>query len=65
MNFEGPTEHIRRAIAAFWKRVAGWSGDQMKDAGAIVCFLMIKDLAHVAGVYEMMEGHITRQDFNF
>lgn len=36
----------------------------MKDAGAIVCFSMIKDLAHVAAVYEMMEGHTTRHDFD-
>ncbi|MBB4615407.1 hypothetical protein GGR37_003703 [Novosphingobium taihuense] len=25
---------------------------------------MIKDLAHVAAVYEMMEGHTTRHDFD-
>ncbi|WP_068086823.1 hypothetical protein [Novosphingobium rosa] len=51
-TFEHLTETIRAAIAALWKRVAGWSRDEMMDAGAIVYFSMIKDFAHVAGVYD-------------
>jgi hypothetical protein len=33
--------------------MAGWSRDEMMDAGAIVYFSMIKDFAHIAGVYEV------------
>lgn len=52
-TFESLTESIRQATISLWKRVSGWSRDQMMDAGAIVYFSMIKDLAHVAGVYEV------------
>jgi hypothetical protein len=51
-TFEGLTEKIKAAITALWKRVSTWSRDQMMDAGAIVYFSMIKDFAHIAGVYE-------------
>ncbi|MES2301632.1 MAG: hypothetical protein V4521_06095 [Pseudomonadota bacterium] len=51
-TFENLTEKVRTAIAALWKRVAGWSRDEMMDSGAIVYFSLIKDFAHVAGVYE-------------
>jgi hypothetical protein len=33
--------------------MSGWSRDQMIDAGAIIYFSMIKDFAHVAGVYDV------------
>ena len=52
-TFEDLTERIRAATVALWKRVAGWSRDQMMDAGAIVYFSMAKDFAHIAGVYEV------------
>ena len=52
-TFEALTEKFRVATVALWKRVAGWSRDQMMDAGAIVYFSIIKDFAHVAGVYEV------------
>lgn len=51
-TFEDLTERLRKATVALWKRMAGWSRDQMMDAGAIVYFSMAKDLAHVAGVYD-------------
>ena len=51
-TFEDLTATIREAIAALWKRVAGWGRDQMMDSGAIVYFSVIKDFAHVAGVYD-------------
>jgi len=35
-----------------WLRVSKWSRDQMMDAGAITYFSMIKDFAHIAGVYD-------------
>lgn len=51
-TFEDLTMKIKDAIAALWRRVSNWSRDQMMDAGAIVYFSMIKDFAHIAGVYE-------------
>jgi len=47
------TQKFKSAIVALWKRMAGWSRDQMMDAGALVYFAMIKDFAHVAGCYEV------------
>lgn len=52
-TFETLTEALRKATVELWKRMAGWSWDQMMDAGAIVYFSIIKDFAHVAGVYEV------------
>ena len=43
---------VREATEKLWRRIAGWSRDQMIDAGAITYFSICKDLAHVAGVYE-------------
>ena len=51
-TFEQLTETLKEAITNLWKRVSGWSRDQMMDAGAITYFSMIKDFAHIAGVYE-------------
>ena len=44
---------VKDANNKLWRRVAGWSRDQMIDAGAITYFSIIKDLAHVAGVYDV------------
>jgi hypothetical protein len=52
-TFEDLTVKFRAATVALWKRMAGWSRDEMLDAGALVYFSLIKDLAHVAGVYEV------------
>jgi hypothetical protein len=35
--------------------MAGWSRDQMMDAGALVYFSLIKDFAHIAGVYDVAD----------
>lgn len=51
-TFEALTAKLKRATVELWKRMSGWSRDQMMDAGAIVYFSIIKDLAHLAGVYE-------------
>ncbi|MGX7927126.1 hypothetical protein ACWPMX_11220 [Tsuneonella sp. HG094] len=51
-TFEKLTEKLREATVSLWKRVAGWSRDQMMDAGALVYFSLIKDFAHIAGVYD-------------
>jgi len=52
-TFEDLTAKFRAATVALWKRMAGWSRDEMMDAGALVYFSLIKDLAHVAGVYDV------------
>ena len=44
---------VKDANNKLWRRVAGWSRDQMMDAGAITYFSIVKDLAHVAGVYDV------------
>lgn len=51
-TFEMLTEKVRAATVDLWKKMAGWSRDQMMDAGAITYFSLIKDLAHLAGVYD-------------
>lgn len=51
-TFEDLTEKVRTATIELWKKMAGWTRDQMMDAGALVYFSLIKDLAHLAGVYE-------------
>jgi hypothetical protein len=53
--FNSVTDKIKTATNKLWRRIAGWSRDQMMDAGAIIYFAIIKDLAHVAGVYEVSD----------
>lgn len=52
-TFETLTDIFRTATVELWKNMAGWSRDQMMDAGALVYFSLIKDFAHVAGVYDV------------
>jgi hypothetical protein len=42
---------LKDATNKLWTRMAGWSRDQLLDAGALVYFAIVKDLAHVAGVF--------------
>ena len=51
--FKTLTDKIKDANNKLWRRIAGWSRDQMMDAGAIIYFSIVKDLAHVAGVYDV------------
>ena len=53
--FKTLTDKIKDANNQLWRRIAGWTRDQMIDAGAITYFSIIKDLAHVAGVYEVSD----------
>ncbi len=53
--FRSLTEKVKDANNKLWRRVAGWSRDQMMDAGAITYFSIVKDLAHVAGVYQVAD----------
>ena len=50
LDHEG--EILSKATVELWKEMAGWSRDQMLDAGAMSYFCVAKDLAHVAGVYD-------------
>ncbi len=51
-TFRRLDRQVREATNRLWRRIAGWSRDQMMDAGAITYFAICKDLAHVAGVYD-------------
>jgi hypothetical protein len=46
------TEELEDATAKMWRSMAGWSRDQMIEAGLLVYAGVTKDLAHFAGVYE-------------
>ena len=52
-TFQSLTEKLKAATGKLWLRVAGWTRDQMLDAGALTYYNIIKDLAHVAGVFEV------------
>lgn len=52
-TLETLTDIFKRTTVELWKRMSGWTRDQMMDAGAIVYFSMIKDFAHMAGVYDV------------
>ena len=45
-------EKMEAATAEMWKMMAGWSREQMIDAGLLVYYGTLKDVAHFAGVYE-------------
>ncbi|MBV9749707.1 MAG: hypothetical protein JO157_12930 [Acetobacteraceae bacterium] len=51
-TFASLTGTIKEATNRLWERFAGWTRDQMVDAGALTYFSICKDLAHVAGVYD-------------
>ncbi len=52
-TFERYDHVLRQATTGLWKRVAGYTRNQMLDAGALTYYGIIKDLAHFAGVYEV------------
>jgi hypothetical protein len=45
-------EKMEAATSEMWKMMAGWTREQMIDAGLLVYFAILKDLAHFAGVYD-------------
>ena len=51
-TFVDLTVRAKEATSRLWKRIAGWTRDQMIDAWAITYFAICKDIAHVAGCYE-------------
>lgn len=50
--FDRTRQEMSEATTRMWKMMAGWTRDQMIDAGSLVYYAVIKDLAHYAGVYE-------------
>lgn len=50
---EDLAEKLREANTRLWRRLAGYTRDQLLDAGALVYYSIIKDLAHFAGCYEI------------
>lgn len=45
-------DRLKRVTAKLWERFAAYDRDQLLDAGAFTYFAVIRDFAHVAGVYE-------------
>jgi hypothetical protein len=52
-TFEKYAEVMQQTNTKLWTRFAGWSRDQLLDAGALTYYSVIKDFAHIAGVYEV------------
>lgn len=49
---EHEQEVLTEATRNMWRRMAGWTRDQMLDAGALMYAAVAKDLFHVAGIYD-------------
>jgi hypothetical protein len=49
---EEQADEMERATARMWTMMAGWTREQMVDAGTLVYYAGAKELAHFAGVYE-------------
>jgi hypothetical protein len=52
-TFQELTGILKEATNRLWARMASWSREQLVDAGALMYYAIIKDLAHVAGVFEV------------
>lgn len=46
------SDKLEEATTKLWQLIAGWSRDEMMDAGALVYYAANKELAHIAGVYD-------------
>jgi hypothetical protein len=61
-------DHLREEMAAatssLWRVTAGWTREQMIDAGALVYYSIAKDLAHIAGVYEQDDWYLIDERAN-
>ncbi|MBL6752208.1 MAG: hypothetical protein ISP90_16940 [Nevskia sp.] len=51
-TLERYTAIFKDATARLWRRFAGYTRDQLMDAGALTYYNIIKDFAHIAGCYE-------------
>lgn len=52
-QFRELSDILKVATNDLWTRMAGWTREQLMDAGALVYFSIPKELAHVAGVFEL------------
>lgn len=50
-------EVLTKATRDLWSLMAGWSRDQMVDAGAMMYAAVAKDLFHVAGLYDPQDWY--------
>lgn len=50
--FHDLTGKLKEAMTNLWMRLAGWSRDQLLDAGALIYNGAMRNLAHIASVYE-------------
>jgi hypothetical protein len=46
------SDKAKAATDRLWLRMAGWSRDQLIDAGAISYYAICKEIAHIAGVFD-------------
>jgi hypothetical protein len=53
--FDHLRDEMTEATTEMWKMMAGWTREQMIDAGLLVYYGVCKDLAHFAGVYDQDE----------
>jgi hypothetical protein len=53
--FDDQREKMEAATADMWRMMAGWTREQMVDAGLLVYYAILKDVAHFAGVYEQSD----------
>ncbi len=51
--FEKYAEIFKNTTKNLWERFAGYSREQLMDAGALTYYSIIKDFAHVAGCYDV------------
>lgn len=49
---ENERDVLAQSTSDLWKVMAGWSRDQMLDAGLLVYYGVPRDLFHMAGIYE-------------
>lgn len=52
-TFDKYTEIFKNTTKSLWERLATYSREQLMDAGALTYYSIIKDLAHIAGCYEV------------
>ncbi|MBL8645986.1 MAG: hypothetical protein JNL46_01940 [Sphingosinicella sp.] len=52
-TFRELNDILKDATNKLWMRMADWTRDQLLEAGALIYFAVVKDLAHVAGVFEV------------
>lgn len=45
-------DRLKRVTSKLWERFAGYHREQLMDAGALNYYAVIRDFAHVAGVYD-------------